>query len=85
MKELRNVSSADNIEAIILIIISYGGHNTVLCKNGTELNVSEITEAFSGNLLGKPKMIFLQAFGERFKGKSRDVNSVSRLIRFFVI
>lgn len=68
IEKLKSESSADDLQAIILIIVSYGGHNTVLCKNGTELNVSEITQAFSGKLLGIPKIIFLQACGTRFKG-----------------
>ena len=70
---LKREQEEDHYDAFILVILSYGGVGTVVCRDGKEVPLRDILNVFSNEncpkLKDKPKLFFIQACGTRFNGE----------------
>lgn len=67
-KDVNNVGQPD---VYVLVILSYGGKGTVLCRDGQEVPIQDIVNLLSASncpsLIGRPKLLFIQACGTILK------------------
>lgn len=73
---LKREQEEDHYDAFILVILSYGGVGTVVCRDGKEVPLRDILNVFSNEncpkLKDKPKLFFIQACGTRFNGSGGE-------------
>ncbi|PFX24689.1 Caspase-3 [Stylophora pistillata] len=81
LDETRKKRELDKHDGFICIIMSHGDETGILCKHGETIPVEEITAKFRGGnkscpqLVGKPKLFFIQACRGKFDDKGYGLES----------
>ncbi|KAL4221826.1 luteolysis [Mactra antiquata] len=72
--------SAKNLSIFMLVILSYGGEGTVICKDNKQVYIQDIVDMFTSRhcplMTGVPKVFLIQACGVKMKDYSPGGDTV---------